>query len=288
MPSKPSREKYAHLVARAYHLPVTLVDEEVAHWLWPRLQRRFPLALACVLMPNHSHLVTPASSVESVQHELSALLGSMARSGGVRQEIRFEPLPPVLLDDDPVKLARQVRYAALNPQRAGLSRDPLAWLWSTHRDAVGMVARPWVTADRLAASLGRPHEDFARTWHEYVAREDGILLDARALPTPAAPTPFAAYPLEAVADAVAQSMRARVTDIRQRGPVRDLFLVVAPLVGWTSSSLLARYCDVTPRSVQRSFLRPPPVAIEAALLCLGAGDIRRDVRTSRVTTLAAR
>lgn len=278
-----ARKTYAHLVAHAAKLPIQLTDYEVASWLWPRMQRRFPVALACVLMPDHLHLLTPTPCEEAARHELALLIGSMGRSGGERGRIRFDRIPPCLLDDDPAKLTRQTRYIALNPQRAGLVDDPLAWLWSTHRDVVGTVARPWVTADRLAADLGRSPDGFARDWHRYVTREDGVPIAAQTFPVPAAPTSFTAHPLEDVASAVARSMRARVSDIQKRGPVRSLFLVVAPLVGWTSSSLLASYCDVTTRAIQKSFHRPPPVAIDAALLCLGA----RDLRSSANAHLAA-
>lgn len=261
-------------MARADRLPIPLHCNEVAHWLWPRLQRSYPLALGCVLMPNHLHLVTPARCADAARRTLAALLGALARSGGVRRGIRFEPVPPVLLQDDPLTIARQTRYAALNPLRRGLVTDPLAWEWSTHRDVVGAVARPWVTAPRLADALGRAREGFARWWHRYVAREDDAADDATTFPLPAPFTRFAAAPLEDVARAVAHSMRAGVADVHRRGPVRDLFLVVAPLVGWDWPALLADYCDITPRAVQKSFHRQPPVAIEAALLCLGDPRLR--------------
>jgi len=272
--TRPSRLTFAHLVARADRLPVPLTRDEVAHWLWPRLQRCFPLALGCVLMPNHLQLVTPAQCADAARGTLARLLGGLARSGGVRAGIRFEPIPPVLLQDDPTTIARQTRYVALNPLRRALVKDPLSWEWSTHSDVVGAVARPWITASRLAAAQGRSADGFARSWHRYVAREDDAESGAVTSPSPAAPTAFAASAIEDVARPVARSLRAHASDVRRRGPVRDLFLVVAPLVGWDRPALLASYCDVTTRAVQKSFHRAPPVAIEAAVLCLGDSRLR--------------
>jgi hypothetical protein len=276
--SSSTRWTYVHLVARADRLPVPLTDDAVAQWLWPRMQRRFPLAIAAVLMPTHTHILTPARCAEAARHRLAMLTGALSRSGGVRNAIRFEPIPPALLDDDPVKLARQTRYVALNPQRARLVDDPLDWTWSTHRDVVGAVARPWVTADRLAPALDRSPDGFAEWWHGYVGREDDADEDALWFPTAATPTLFAKHSLDDVARAVAASMRANVSDIQKRGPVRSLFLVVAPLAGWRDSAVLASYCGITPRAVQKSFHRMPPVAIDAALLCLGDARLRCDPR----------
>lgn len=266
---------FVHLVARALRYVAPLTHDDVAVWLWSHLTRTFPLALAAVLMPNHLHLVALARDAEAARARLAGLLGALLRSGGARSGLVFEAVPRVVLENDPGKLLRQVRYVALNPVRAGLVDDPLAWRWSTHRDVMGAVASPWVDRDRLAAAVGNDPEGFAAWWHRYVAREDRVPRTALALPERARVTPFADVALTAVASAAASALRTRPEDVRHRGPTRDLFLAVAPQVGWDRASLLARACDVTPRAVQKARRRTVPApALDAALLCLGDARLR--------------
>jgi hypothetical protein len=266
---------FVHLVARAWRLPVSLTHDEVAPWIWSHLEAVFPLALGAVLMPNHLHLLAGATLDDDPRAQLAKLIGGLLRSGGRRAELRFEPVAPGLVHDDPVKLLRQGRYLALNPVRSRLVDDPLEWRWSTHRDVVGAIARPWVSAERFARAVGRSPRGFEAWWQRYVAREEEVPRAAQVIPTPAAFTAFAEAPLTAVAAASASALRTRPSDVRRRGPTRDLFLAVAPRTGWDRSSLLARFCGLTPRGVQKSRRRPPPSALSAALLCLGDERLRR-------------
>lgn len=167
------------------------------------------------------------------------------------------------------KALRQARYVVLNPVRKGLVADPLAWRWSTHRDVLGAVSSPWVTAARLAAATGREEQGFAAWWQGHVAREEGVPASARVLPAPARITPFPEAPLAAVAAASASSLRTRLDDVQRRGPTRELFLALARHVGWDRSAQLAAFCEIDPRSVQRARPRPPPDSLAAALVCLG-------------------
>lgn len=264
---------FVHLVARAHRLPVALTSDEVAFWLWPRLQRAFPLALMAVLMPNHLHLVAPASCANEAREKLALVLGNMARSGGERAEIGFERVPRTELQGDASKLLRQLRYVPLNPVRAKLVDDPIAWRWSTHRDVLGAIERPWITAARLALVLGRTELAFARWWHQYVARDETVASSARRFPVPAEQTRFASVPLQDVAKAVASATRTPLDDVRKRSHARDLFLAVSPCVGWGLSTLLADFCGVTQRAVQKAGQRAAR-RLDEVLLCLGDTRLR--------------
>jgi len=283
---------FVHLVARAYRLPISLTHHDVAMWLWPRLQRAFPFAFAVVLMPNHLHILTPAKHEDVARNQLALILGNLARSGGTRAGIRFEPIPKVQLQRDPSKLMRQARYIVLNPVRAKLVNDPLAWPWSTHRDVLGAVDRPWVSASRLASVLGRSPREFSRWWHQYVARDDATCPDARRFPAPAQLTSFSSVPLESVAYAVASATRSRVAEIRRRGRARELFLTVAVRVGWDQSCRLAAFCEITQRAVQKAARRQPSHALDAVLLCLGDARLTAgcgsEVRQARTSTVDPR
>ncbi|MBI4703693.1 MAG: hypothetical protein HY744_21490, partial [Deltaproteobacteria bacterium] len=44
---------YVHLTIRVQRLTIALSEHAVASWLWSRLRRTFPAALAAIIMPNH-------------------------------------------------------------------------------------------------------------------------------------------------------------------------------------------------------------------------------------------
>ncbi len=131
-------------------------------------------------MPDHLHLIVFVEDPKAAQERLAGTLGAYARRFGDRWHRVPEPAPI----PDRKHLARQVRYVALNPCRSALCRDPLSWLWSTHRDVVGAVVDPWVTADRLADALGRPRGGFSARHHRYVSGDPSVAPGGTALPVP--------------------------------------------------------------------------------------------------------
>ncbi len=167
---------YVHLVARL-SLGLTLSDTQAA-WLWAALRRFAPHALAVVLMPDHFHLIVAVGDPARARRRLSRTLQAYSRRFGggwtTPDDVRVIP--------DRAQLRRQVRYVALNPCRRGLVDDPLRWLWSTHRDVVGAVCDPWVSAERLAASLGEWTRGFADRHHSYVSGDPSVTV--RGTPPP--------------------------------------------------------------------------------------------------------
>jgi REP element-mobilizing transposase RayT len=263
---------YVHLVVHTESRSPRLTDPAIASPLWASLQAAFPAALGAVIMPDHLHVLTPARDAEEARRRLIRVTRSAMRR---HRGLRFGPVPEERLETDRGKLARRARYLALNPIRAGLSTDPLEWTWSTLRDVVGAVARPWVTAAHLADALGRPREGFERWFQQYVAREDSVPPTALAPPVAARETRFADQPIVAVGHAAASALRAAPAAVRRRGPVRRLFLALAYRVGWGRAQLLAELCGVSRRAVEKARHRQPPQWLEAALLCLGDPRLRR-------------
>lgn len=250
---------------------------EAARWLWLRLARRFPEALAAVLMPDHLHLIGPPGA----ERALAALLASFSRWLG-RGEL-WRKVPPgeeiTTLD----KLARGLRYLALNPTRptrghARLVTDPLAWEWSTHRDVVGAVADPWVTEDRLCEALGWHPGDFRARFHRYVSSDPHVAVEGTPLPRCAPSSELPLGSIDAVKEAALLAARADEAALRSRTPARRLFLRLAYRQGWRFPGKLALLCDVHPNTIPRVVHTTPDARLHAAALCLG------DERLARLRT----
>jgi hypothetical protein len=208
-------------------------------WLWDALRPVFPSALAALLMPNHLHLVAATRDPEVELTRLRAVVGAYARQFGVGWNRVSDPKPLPTLD----KVLREIRYVSLNPCRPArvgtdyvtLSSDPLGWEWSTHRDAVGAIVDPWVTAERIAEETGQRPADAVAWLHRYVSSDPSVAVQGTA-----APRPTTIETLTRAALASAAAHRADVDAIRQRGPVRATFLGVAERLGYTAAEAAAR------------------------------------------------
>lgn len=189
---------YHHLVKA---LPGTLLfrtDIEGAA-LWTRLVRTFPELIAACAMPDHVHMILPhadpgarfALATSAFARWRNAARGS---SGPV-----WGDHPPPQAIPDAQHLRRTVRYVHLNPCRARLVADPLAWPFSSHADRVGFAipgpiavdANPgrfhaWVSADPTVCPEGTPlpftqFRDFS--WDDVVHAVCGVYrADASAAP----------------------------------------------------------------------------------------------------------
>lgn len=264
---------FVHLAARSFKAAIPISSDAVGFWLWPRLRQAFPTALAAVLMPDHVHLVVPGD-VDDLATRLARVLGNCARGPSPVSSVRWMPC------DDPgsftgaLKLARNVRYVALNPVRAGLTSDPLSWVWSTHREVLGAVADPWVSAEKLARALGWTPARVERCWHDYVTRDGGVLPSAPPSPFVPASDSFGEAPMSWIMGAAAAATRRRLVDVATHGPARALFLALAKRAGWRSTAMVAEKCALTPRSVRRAWAGTEPASVGAGLLCLGDARLR--------------
>lgn len=129
--SSNANNRFFHICVRCEHGEKTLTQHDVARWLWSRLRRSFPDALAAVLMQDHIHVLAPAVNESDARRRLAAVVSAIRRSNNAGADIVFSPTSakgPFMARQ---KLARQVRYIMLNPCRAGYARCPLQWLWTT-------------------------------------------------------------------------------------------------------------------------------------------------------------
>lgn len=127
-----------HLVAHTVRYRLLFFNMVEGVDLFHRLDR-LPLHALCV-MPDHVHVLVPMD----VRRRLGAVLSGWARRRNALEGMRgalVEPLPEGEVLVDRQKQQRAIRYLHLNPTRAGLADDPLAWPLSTHRDACGLTVR---------------------------------------------------------------------------------------------------------------------------------------------------
>jgi hypothetical protein len=273
-----------HAVARAYSFDVPLCAFPVAPVLWRALRVAFPEALAAVLMQNHLHVVSPAVTIDDARLRMAAVLSAVRRTP-VGANLRWEPAPRPSVVPDAHHLGRQIRYVALNPARARLASDPLAWLWSTHRDVAGAAVDPWITGERLARALRQPVRGFIGRHHAYVSGDPAV--DVRGTPPPSAGTSVRApwISLEHILAAACAAHRVAPSDVRRRTIARATFLDLARVAGWRDTRALCDVACITRNAVWDRARRGghPP---DAALLCL-ADERLRAPAASQVAAFAA-
>ena len=251
-----------HLVARSHGWLYTR-DAEAAH-LWRSLRRAFPEAHAACLMPDHLHLLLPHADQAG---RLARVRGGYARwlkhHPQWVQPLRWAPTPPPEeLASDPSHLRRTIRYVHLNPCRARLVTDPLAWTWSTHRDATAFAYAPWVQV----ASPGR--------FHAVVSGDPTVQVSGTLLPRVQA----GVHGLAAISRVVESVFRCAAPET-VHGPARRYAVRTAAAFDHRDVHALADWATCSPRQVQR-LLRDPvgrwdPVDDPVLAGCIrGVGDPR--------------
>ncbi len=262
---------YFHIVARVHRQDALLSTHPLAPRVWSAFRRAFPDALAAVLMPNHLHVIAPSTDAEAARLSAGAALSGIRRSvqgSGLRWQ-KLD-LPPGIPDMHHLK--RQIRYVALNPCRSGFVRDPLEWLWSTHREIAGAAVDPWMSGGRLAAALGDDAPNFAARWHRYVSGDPTVHVIGTRFPQAARPKDASEHSLGVLLAAAAAAHRAPAERLFRRGPARRTFLALAHASGWHDLSRLGRAVDASRRTALRhGRLGAAPAA---AWLCLGDARLR--------------
>lgn len=264
-----------HLVARTASGARPFHDRIACADLWSRLAHSFDV-VACVLMPDHVHLlaqVDPEIALRAFARVLSAFRLRMQTR--VRSELAFEweSLPqPEKVQRDKRHIARTLRYIHLNPTRDALCQDPLEWEWSTHRDWVGAVARAAVDRVRWARAMGRRMPSCREWVQEYVASDVSVPVPRPVVdPAPWLRPGARDASLDTIASAVPRVLRSGCSAPSEFGAAeRRLFLLSA--ARWTRyrAPELARYVGCH-RSNALKMLR----CEEAALGCADRGDVSR-------------
>ncbi|MFH1464709.1 MAG: hypothetical protein ABIO70_10015 [Pseudomonadota bacterium] len=160
-----------HLTAHAFPPHFLFHDWREARRLWDGLLSVGPLQ-AAVLMPDHVHAVVPSVNWSA----WLAFLRGYANwrnhlRGEVGRDVWLPAVPPEELKGQ-LHRRRTLRYVALNPCRDRLAPDPLAWPFSTHRDAVGLAIPGVVPVARDPAAH-----------HAHVSGDPSVAVAGTALPS---------------------------------------------------------------------------------------------------------
>lgn len=250
-----------HAIVRSQPGTLLFATWSEALALWTRIVARMtPLAL--VLMPDHLHAILRD---DAERQRLADALNGFAqwrnRGHGLRGAVvvHREVCTPV---HGRAQLLRTHRYIHLNPCRGGLVDDPLAWPFSTHRDALGCAVPPIV----------KPTDDGAR-FHAFVC---GDASDAAgASPPPIADARTERLPLQVVVDAVSAATRTPVSQLAGRRDVVTL-LVTASLA--LSDARVGEVADIVrlsrPTVRRYRLLRTPKLDTATRVIARIAGDPR--------------
>jgi REP element-mobilizing transposase RayT len=256
-----------HLTAHALTGSRPLESAQACNALWAALRRQFPDCVAAVLMPDHVHLLVEAADRDEARRRLAQCLAAFARQAGLGRT--WQPVPQPAPIRDSKHLARQIRYVHLNPCRAGLADDPLCWLWSTHRGAVGLELDPWVSPARLAALLRRREADLPQWLHSYVSGDPSVHVEGTPLPIAAAPQ---AVPLVSLADIASAASSAVPCGAPRR---HQLLVQLALHQGWRDADLIARAAGISVEQVRRLKRRLAPGLLRLGALHLADPRLRQ-------------
>ncbi len=263
---------FAHLTAHALAGRNPFLDPDIALDFWRSMRRFAPNAVAACLMPNHPHLVLPTDAPDQLHGQFAQRLAAFARAHDMGPT--WQRVPPAEIVR-PERLVAVIRYAHLNPSRAGFVGDPLEWLLSTHRGVVGAELDPWVTADRLADVLGRRRRHFEAWFHRIVTDDSSVKTGGTPLPEPAPGRVVPAVTLEEIAFAARCAARgSRIVE-------RRMLVALARHQGWRDAALIARAAGIAPDSVRRLARQAEPELVRVGALYLNDARLRHVPRIRR-------
>jgi REP element-mobilizing transposase RayT len=123
---------------------------------------------AFCLMSNHVHLAVQVSDiplsriVQNVSFRYTKWINWRQNRTGHLFQGRYKA---VLVDAD-AYLLELVRYIHLNPVRAGIVKEPEAYLWNSHRAYLGLEEIPWLTTEwvlgQFSKKTGSARKGYAR------------------------------------------------------------------------------------------------------------------------------
>lgn len=242
--------------------------------LWNQVTSRFsPHTL--VVIPDHVHCTLRN---EDERRALATALRAFplwrhAARGGAPGPV-WEHGTRAVPIKDAAHLGRTRRYILLNPCRAGLVADPLAWPLSTRRDAVGLTLAPVQPPVRDAQGL-----------HGRISGDPSVAVLGTELP-PRDPVPPAdGHVLSDVLAAVSALRRVPLLRLYVPGPARDLALRSARVLTSVAAVELAAQFGVHPSTARR---QPAPRDGAVKLVERVCGDLRSptlldgDLRSERM------
>jgi REP element-mobilizing transposase RayT len=266
---------WVHLPVRSARGRPLFEDWAEALLLWQLLTARGEV-IAVVLMPDHIHVLCRVEDLPIIRRALTAYarMRNARRGEGGQVWRRREDYTEVR---GAKQLNRVVAYVHRNPVLSGLVAEPLAWPFSTHRDAMGL-AIPRVR--RMTQDPQRLHEQVCLIpgQHNEAVRPLPCLVPdferLRAL------APVAV--LREIRAAVSALTRTPVSMLQERGPARSLLLRSARCLTQASAREIAEFARVSHSTALRApeVVTPEVTLVERVLgddrfRLLDDGDLRR-------------
>jgi len=221
-----------HFAVRSLYRTPLVEDVAECRALWDALVARIDGITALAIMPDHVHVLSASPNPGPVATACRAF----ARWRNARRDETgpvFRPIdPPTESEHD--KIRRDTRYVHMNPVRALLASDPLAWPFSAYRDAVDLA--PWPVRKPAA---GIPE------LHRYVSSDPKCNVSGSTLPSGLQRPPT----LEHVATAVTSLGRGDL--VTERGPVRRLFVQAARCLTDATLAEIAAVAELSLNAAQR-------------------------------------
>jgi hypothetical protein len=241
-----------HYVARALRGTLLARDHRELLELFRVFTAALPTLIAACAMPDHVHLLLSAAvPLVALGHVMSSYARWFHARGGTSGPL-WRPLDAPVESLGDVKLRRDVRYIHLNPCRARLVNDPLAWPASTHRDATGLALWPVIPPVRDPDAF-----------HAYVSGDPTVAVEGTLLPSRSLIAPT----LEEILAATSALGRRIDTALSIRSPGRAVLVRAARVLTSSTSAEIAEFAGIS----QRAVLGVPRIA---------------DARTSRIATVA--
>ncbi len=225
--------------------------------------RRFPKVMACVLMPNHIHIVLASPHLSITRTQLSIELRAWARRHFPGQSVWGKPHASEPISDI-LHLKRRIRYVHLNPCRSHLCNDPLQWEWSTHRDLAGLTHPCWMDLDGLAKLLRIQKGMMPRALHQYISADPSTQVEGTPWVTPYC-APEVILELSSLIQAAAIATRSSKSSGLKTYQIRKLIAQSASQLKIRETQRLAKLMGVTARQFQTLKRRKPSSAEQLAV-----------------------
>lgn len=142
--------------------------------LYADVSERFNwLCHAYCLMSNHYHFLieTMEANLSRGMRQLNSTYAQYFNYRHNRRGHLFQGRFKAFIVQRGPYLLELARYVVLNPQRAGLVRDPSNWRWSSYRATAGVSPPPtWLATDWLLSQFGTTRKSAVRAYKAFVAQ----------------------------------------------------------------------------------------------------------------------
>ncbi len=128
---------------------------------------------AFALLPNHYHMLieTPLGNLSRAMRHINGVYTQRFNRQYNRDGHVFRGRYKSILVEEEAYLLELLRYIHRNPIKAGLSRYPEKYKWSSHKDYLGSEERQWLSTHYILSYFGKRRNRSRLRLHEFVMNE---------------------------------------------------------------------------------------------------------------------